>query len=61
MFFIMQDREEEFTMNVDQFSDSYARDTTVDELKEVRSPYHRKLLCLESDLLQIDPQADGGI
>ena len=31
----MQDREEEITANVDKFSDSYARDTTVDELKDV--------------------------
>ena len=36
MFFIMEDKEEEFTCNVDQFFDSYARDTTVDELTEVR-------------------------
>lgn len=59
MFFIMEDRGEEFTMNVDQFSDSYARDTTVDELKEVRDPNYGKFLCLESDLLHLDPQADG--
>jgi DNA ligase-4 len=36
MFFIMEDRDEEITINVDPFSDSYARDTNVDELKEVR-------------------------
>lgn len=35
MFFAMEDREEEFTVNVDQFSDSYARDTTVEELTDV--------------------------
>jgi DNA ligase-4 len=35
MFFIMEDREEEITANVDKFSDSYARDTTADELKDV--------------------------
>lgn len=32
----MEGREEEFKINVDPFNDSYARDTNVDELKEVR-------------------------
>jgi DNA ligase-4 len=36
MFFIMEGRDEEFKINVDPFNDSYARDTNVDELKEVR-------------------------
>lgn len=36
MFFIMEDRDEEINVNVDPFNDSYARDTNVDELKEVR-------------------------
>lgn len=36
MFFTVEDQDEDIKMNVDQFMDSYARDTTVDELKEVR-------------------------
>ncbi|KAJ5636168.1 Nucleic acid-binding OB-fold [Penicillium longicatenatum] len=35
MFFTMEDRDNEIKMNVDRFSDSYARDTNVDELKEI--------------------------
>lgn len=35
MFFTMEDQDEDIKLNVDQFMDSYARDTTVDELKEV--------------------------
>ena len=35
MFFTMEDREDEIEINVDRFSDSYARDTNVDELKDV--------------------------
>lgn len=35
MFFMREDEEEEVVANVDQFMDSYARDTTVEELKEV--------------------------
>ncbi|KAJ5279436.1 Nucleic acid-binding OB-fold [Penicillium angulare] len=35
MFFVMEDRNDEIEINVDQFSDSYARDTNVDELKEI--------------------------
>ncbi|KAI2728363.1 hypothetical protein CBS147354_2283 [Penicillium roqueforti] len=35
MFFMTEDKEEEVTANVDKFMDSYARDTTVDELKDV--------------------------
>ncbi|KAJ5140020.1 Nucleic acid-binding OB-fold [Penicillium atrosanguineum] len=35
MFFIMEDRDEEININVDPFNDSYARDTHVDELKEI--------------------------
>ncbi|CAG7918982.1 unnamed protein product [Penicillium olsonii] len=35
IFFGMEDREEDFTANVDKFSDSYARDTTVEELTEI--------------------------
>lgn len=31
----MEDQDEDIKLNVDQFMDSYARDTTVDELKEV--------------------------
>lgn len=38
MFFTMEDKEEEISVNVDPFMDSYARDTTVDELKDVRCP-----------------------
>jgi DNA ligase-4 len=35
MFFTMEDKEEEIAANVDKYTDSYARDTNVDELKEV--------------------------
>ncbi|KAJ5746060.1 Nucleic acid-binding OB-fold [Penicillium odoratum] len=35
MFFIMEDRDDEIKINVDRFSDSYARDTNVDELREI--------------------------
>ncbi|KXG47410.1 Nucleic acid-binding, OB-fold [Penicillium griseofulvum] len=35
MFFMTEDKEEEVAANVDKFMDSYARDTTVDELKEI--------------------------
>ncbi|KAJ6176959.1 hypothetical protein N7485_003873 [Penicillium canescens] len=35
MFFTMEDKEEEIAANVDKYMDSYARDTNVDELKEI--------------------------
>lgn len=35
MFFTVEDRDDEIKLNVDRFSDSYARDTNVDELKKV--------------------------
>jgi len=35
MFFTVEDQDEAVKLNVDQFMDSYARDITVDELKEV--------------------------
>lgn len=38
MFFMTEDNEEEVAANVDKFMDSYARDTTVDELKDVWDP-----------------------
>lgn len=38
MFFMTEDKEEEVAANVDKFMDSYARDTTVDELKDVWHP-----------------------
>lgn len=37
MFFTTKGKQEEIESNIDQFNDSYARDTTVDELKDVRS------------------------
>lgn len=36
MFFTTEGKQEETESNIDQFNDSYARDTTVDELKDVR-------------------------
>lgn len=36
MFFTIGDKEDEISMNVDQFSDSFARDTTMDELESVQ-------------------------
>lgn len=38
MFFMTEDKEEEVAANVDKFMDSYARDTTVNELKDVWHP-----------------------
>ncbi|KAK2737554.1 DNA ligase (ATP) [Myotisia sp. PD_48] len=35
MFFTKEDQKEEINNNVDEYSDSYARDTTVDELREL--------------------------
>lgn len=35
MFFTMEDRDEEISINADQFGDSFARDTNVEELREV--------------------------
>lgn len=35
MFLTVEDQDEAIKLNVDQFMDSYARDITVDELKEV--------------------------
>lgn len=35
MFFTKQDRQDEIAGNVDKYSDSYARDVTMAELKEV--------------------------
>lgn len=39
MFFIMEDRDHEVTINVDRFSDSYARDVNTDELMQVSIPF----------------------
>lgn len=35
MFFTMEDRDEEISINTDRFGDSFARDTNVEELREV--------------------------
>ncbi|KAJ5120654.1 Nucleic acid-binding OB-fold [Penicillium bovifimosum] len=35
MFFMTEDKEEEVAANVDKFNDSYARDTNIDELREI--------------------------
>jgi len=35
MFFTMEDQNEDIKLNIDKFMDSYARDTTVEELTEV--------------------------
>ncbi|KAJ5973421.1 hypothetical protein N7481_010631 [Penicillium waksmanii] len=35
MFFIMEDRDDEININADRFGDSYARDTSIEELKEI--------------------------
>ena len=45
MFWTTKDQEEEVNTSVDRFSDSYARDTTVDELKGVRSYSRLALFC----------------
>lgn len=37
MFFITEGNREEIESNIDQYNDSYARDTTKDELKDVCS------------------------
>lgn len=49
MFFVMEDRDEEIAINVDQYTDSYARDTDVDELKEVRWPKNFHPLMIFND------------
>ena len=36
MFFTLPGQEDEIAANVDKYMDSYARDTSVDELEEVR-------------------------
>ncbi|KAI9928265.1 hypothetical protein ASPWEDRAFT_38929 [Aspergillus wentii DTO 134E9] len=42
MFFTMPDKHEEIASNTDQFNDSYARDTTVDELSEILKQMSKK-------------------
>ncbi|KAJ5101780.1 Nucleic acid-binding OB-fold-containing protein [Penicillium alfredii] len=42
MFFVMEDKKDEITGNVDLFMDSYARDTTVDELKDILKQMEQK-------------------
>lgn len=47
MFFTMEDQDEQFSANVDPFMDSYTRDTTIDELKDVRhSPADHDVPCV---------------
>jgi hypothetical protein len=43
MFFSKSDQQDAIAGSVDQFTDSYARDVTTPELKEVRE-YHRPRL-----------------
>lgn len=38
MYFAKEDEKEEIASNVDKYSDSYARDTSPSELKEVNFP-----------------------
>ena len=37
LFFALEDKQADTELNVDQFKDSYARDVSVEELKDVRS------------------------
>jgi DNA ligase IV len=46
MFFTKVDEQDEIAGNVDQYSDSYARDVTVAELKEV--PFASRCILLKS-------------
>lgn len=39
MFFATPGKHDEVASNVDQFGDSYARDTTSEELSDVRFPH----------------------
>ncbi|OQD81483.1 hypothetical protein PENANT_c027G05932 [Penicillium antarcticum] len=41
MFFTMKDQEAEIATNVDKYMDSYARDTSVDELREIFSQMNK--------------------
>lgn len=63
MFFTREDRKEQIASNVDRFMDSYARDTTVEELKEVcnyRTWHLRKRVKGELPAYQFkDLESDG--
>jgi len=39
MFFTTKDKQESVSASIDQFKDSYARDTTVEELRDVSVAY----------------------
>jgi DNA ligase-4 len=43
MFFATPRKQEEVASNVDQFGDSYARNTTSEELGDVRFPHNLSL------------------
>lgn len=59
MFFTMEDQDEDIKLNVDQFMDSYARDTTVDELKEVCLIYSSFLPLQPANSPAADPGEDA--
>lgn len=40
MFFMMEDRDGDININADRFGDSYARDTNIEELREVSISKH---------------------
>jgi len=44
MFFTKDDEKEAIAQNIDAFGDSYARDTSVEELREVSTAVTRKEL-----------------
>jgi DNA ligase-4 len=53
MFFTTKDMKEKIASNLDQFNDSYARNTTVEELRDVSAPHsrrHHRLLTPPSSL-----------
>ncbi|KAJ5587353.1 Nucleic acid-binding OB-fold [Penicillium hispanicum] len=51
MFFVMEDREDEININVDRFTDSYARDTSVDELKAILEH-----MAVDEEQTDVDPR-----
>jgi hypothetical protein len=63
MFFIMEDRDDEININADRFGDSYARDTSIEELKEVSISKHpiglRDSYFFSNEKKNLDSSANG--
>jgi hypothetical protein len=59
MFFTLEDQDEDIKLNVDRFMDSYARDTTIDELKEVCLIRSSIVSLKPANSLAADPRPDA--